>query len=604
MTTPARLSASPFNTGGPSLDGRRILITDVTLREGQQAAEVAFSDAEKEEIATRLAEAGVPIVQVGYAGQDEPAVARIRAANPGLDIASLVVGWQDSAEEAISATHDAGASVCSLLFRGNPAHLVDLGFTVASAQERIRRLAQHATGLGFRHVVFGPSFATLSDWDTLSALCQAAVDGGAGVVSVSDSTGVIAPWGLRGLVTRLRETLPGVAVRVHTHNDFGLALANALAAVEAGADWVEASVNGLGERAGNCALEELVVALRALYGYDTGVDTRQLTPLSRLVARTAATPVPPMKPVVGADCFANKLEIHMKTAAVHPELMEPFDPSLVGGERTVRLGRGTGPTGVRVRAERLGVRLTEPEVERLVTWVNQQALATKRAVDDDALSREIARMREGGTSRSAAGRPDAPRQGGERQDFRQRIDEEALRTLFPELDLITDESMRSAVVRIWSRLWQESEYTDLYQVPVSLKVDYPQVKHTQAVAQMALAVAEAAERIHGRRVRRDVLLAGALLMDASKLVEYRPGPDGSHQRSAIGHHLPHATYAAHLALEAGLPLEVVHILMAHSPNGGKSPDSLEAHILDGLDQIDLHSFGFDLWRRTVVHYQP
>src|SRR5258708_6547805 len=95
MTMPTLFHASPFNSGAPTLDGRRILITDVTLREGQQAAEVAFSDAEKADIATMLAEAGVPIVQVGYAGQDESAVAQIRAARPDLDIASLVVGWQD-----------------------------------------------------------------------------------------------------------------------------------------------------------------------------------------------------------------------------------------------------------------------------------------------------------------------------------------------------------------------------------------------------------------------------------------------------------------------------------------------------------------------------
>lgn len=590
MTQPALFHASPFNAGGPTLAGRRILITDVTLREGQQAAEVAFSDAEKAEIATALAEAGVPIVQVGYAGEDESAVARIRAANPDLDIASLVVGWQDNAERAISAAHDAGTSVCSLLFRGNPSHMADLGFTLPMAQERIRQLAEHARSLGFRHVVFGPSFATLSNWDTLSALYHAAVDGGADVISIADSTGVVAPWGLRGLIERISTALPGVSVRVHTHNDFGLALANALAAIEAGADWVEASVNGLGERAGNCALEELVVALRALYDYDTGIDTKRLTALSGLVSRTVALPVPPMKPVVGADCFANKLEIHMKTAAVHPELMEPFDPSLVGGERTVRLGRGTGPTGVRVRAERLGMSLTEPEISALVTWVNDQALATKRAVDDDALRAQIDLLRQAAAERTTS-------------EGKQVLDENSLGALFPELDLIADPGIRQAVARIWSQMWQDSEYTDINQVPVSLKVGYPQVKHTQAVVRMALSIADIAHEVHGLPVRRDVLIAGALLMDASKVVEYRPGPDGTHQRSDIGSQLPHGTYAAHLALRESLPLDVVHIVMAHSPNGGKAPATAEAHILDGLDQIDLHNFGFDLWRRRVVHFQ-
>jgi len=403
MPSPSRFRASPFNGSGcPTLDGRRILITDVTLREGQQAAEVAFSDEEKAGIADQLADAGVPIVQVGYAGQDEGAVRLIRRANPNLDIASLVIGWQPTAEVAIKDAHDAGTSVCSLLFRSTPAHLSDLGFTVPQAQERIRSLAEQASRLGFRHVVFGPSFATLSDWATLEALYGAAIDGGADVISVADSTGVAAPWAMRALVGRARDLAPGVAVRVHTHNDYGLALANALASVEAGADWVEASVNGLGERAGNCSLEELAVALSALYGYDTGIRTEQLTELSQSVARSASVAIPPMKPIVGENCFSNKLEIHVKTAARHPELMEPFDPALVGGTRMIRLGRGTGPTGVTVRARQLGVDLNPTEVTALVGWVNQQALATKRPVADDTFRQEIQWLRSNGSTRTTS----------------------------------------------------------------------------------------------------------------------------------------------------------------------------------------------------------
>lgn len=389
---------SPFNSQAqdapPSLDGRRLRLIDVTLREGEQAAEVAFSDEEKAEIACALGDAGVHVVQVGYAGQDERATRLIRDARPDLDLAALVVGWKPNAEDAISAAFEAGTTVCSLLFRSSAAHLSDLGFTVAQAQERIRGLAAHARGLGYPHVVFGPSFATLADWDTLSKLYSAAIDGGASVISVADSTGVAAPWAMREIVGRMRALAPGISVRVHTHNDYGLALQNALASIEAGADWIEASVNGLGERAGNCSLDELVVALKALYGYDTGIDTTKLTALSTLVAERAGVPVPPMKPVVGQNCFANKLEIHVKTAAVHPELMEAFDPVLVGGSRTIKLGRGSGPTGVRIRAAALGFELDDDETQKLVTWVNEKAVATKRPVEDDALREELTCLRQ------------------------------------------------------------------------------------------------------------------------------------------------------------------------------------------------------------------
>lgn len=388
-----KFGSSPFNYEGvntpQSLVGREIKITDVTLREGEQAAEVAFSDGEKAEIALELAHAGVPIVQVGYAGRDDHAISMVRENCPQLDLAALVVGWSPDAESLISSTYDAGASVCSLLFRSSPSHLANLGFTVPSAQKRIRELAEHARDVGFQEIVFGPSFATLAKWDTLALLYRAAVEGGATVISVADSTGVASPWAMREIVGRMRALEPGVAVRVHTHNDYGLALQNALASIEAGADWVEASVNGLGERAGNCSLDELVVALRALYDYDPGVDTRALTPISKLVARLSHVPIPPMKPIVGENCFTNKLEIHVKAAAENPELMEPFDPALVGGTRAIKLGRGTGPTGVSYRAHAIGFELNEEEISYLVDWVNKLAIETKQQIDDDALREQI-----------------------------------------------------------------------------------------------------------------------------------------------------------------------------------------------------------------------
>lgn len=388
-----KFGSSRFNResgGAPeTLAGRKILITDVTLREGEQAAEVAFSDDDKAQVASALAEAGVPIVQVGYAGRDDGAIQKVRSQCPELDIAALVVGWSPEAETAISSTFDVGTSVCSLLFRSSPSHLANLGFTVPSAQRRIRELAEYARNVGFNKVVFGPSFATLAKWETLALLYQAAVDGGANVISVADSTGIAAPWAMREIVGRMRALDPDVAVRVHTHNDYGLALQNALASIEAGADWVEASVNGLGERAGNCSLDELVVALIALYNYDPGVDARSLTSISHLVAELSHVAIPPMKPIVGEDCFTNKLEIHVKAAAANPELMEPFNPELVGGKRSIKLGRGTGPTGVRYRASAIGLELDDDEVQHLVDWVNRQAIETKRQVDDDALRGEI-----------------------------------------------------------------------------------------------------------------------------------------------------------------------------------------------------------------------
>ena len=179
-----------------------------------------------------------------------------------------------------------------------------------------------------------------------------------------------------------------------------------------------------------------------------------------------------------------------------------------------------------------------------------------------------------------------------------------VRALFPELDLISDASLRDAVVEIWEEMWAQSEYERLVDVRVSLKIDYPQIRHCQGIVRGAVALAPVWEEVHGVRFDHDVLVAAALLMDVSKLVEAKPKPGGGSEQTDLGRALPHAVYAAHLALQKGLPLSIVHVLTAHSPNGGKAPNTPEAHLLDWVDQADISAFGFDIWRRKVVHYQP
>jgi hypothetical protein len=184
---------------------------------------------------------------------------------------------------------------------------------------------------------------------------------------------------------------------------------------------------------------------------------------------------------------------------------------------------------------------------------------------------------------------------------KQRLD---LGALFPELMEISDPTLRQSVAEIWDELWTMSAYERLEDVRVSLKIDYEQLKHTQGVLRAALACADVWSEVHGVLLDRDTLIAGALLMDASKLVETEPDPRGGHRASSIGTNLPHATYVAHLALARGVPLDVVHVITCHSPNGGKAPRTLEARLLDWLDQADISAFGFEIWTRKVHHFQP
>jgi isopropylmalate/homocitrate/citramalate synthase len=393
MSAPSRpelIHTSPLNFSPDVVRDERIrsplTITDCTLREGQQAAEVAFSPDDEVEFALALERLGVPVVQVGYAGDDDASVRRIRAACPSLALASLLVGWKADAPDAMRSTREAGADVCSVLFRSTDAHLDKLGYTRTTAVDRVQALVGQARAEGFREVAFGPSFSTLADQDFLFQLYAGALEAGATVISLADSTGTAKPSVVRHIVERMRGLSDTAGVRVHMHNDLGLAMANTLAGIEAGADWIEVTVNGLGERAGNCPLEELVVALEALYGVRLPIRSEGLFELSHLVSRLTNVDIPPMKPVVGADVFSNKLEIHIVAAEKDPTLMEPFDPVLAGNRRTIRLGRGTGPTGVRMKAGELGLELPEDAVPAVVRAVNDWAVAHKRGVPDDAFA--------------------------------------------------------------------------------------------------------------------------------------------------------------------------------------------------------------------------
>lgn len=391
MTAPSRpelIHTSPLNFDAEVTRNERIrptlTITDCTLREGQQAAEVAFSPDDEVAFVRALADLGVPVVQVGYAGDDDASVRRIRQACPELSLASLLVGWKRDAHDALHSTREAGADVCSILFRSTDAHLDKLGYTRTTAIDRVQELVALARAAGFREVAFGPSFSTLADQEYLSQMHRAALEAGATVISLADSTGTAKPSVVRYLVERMRSLSDTAGVRVHMHNDLGLAMANTLAGIEAGADWIEVTVNGLGERAGNCPLEELVVALEALYGIRLPIRSEGLYELSHLVSRLTNVDIPPMKPVVGADVFANKLEIHVIAAQADPTLMEPFDPALAGNRRTIRLGRGTGPTGVRMKAVELRLELPDASVPAVVAAVNAWSVTHKRGVPDDA----------------------------------------------------------------------------------------------------------------------------------------------------------------------------------------------------------------------------
>jgi isopropylmalate/homocitrate/citramalate synthase len=389
---PSGFSRSPFNPAveASSENRRFISLHDLTLREGEQRAQVAFSPQERVEIARELSAAGVPRIQMGYAGRDDEAVAAAKSAGVRAELSALCVTFNEGWRRAIDSAAEAGLDVILLLFRASDEQLAMIDFTREQGLARVREAVEYALPRIGR-VVFQPSFATVADLSYLVEMCRDAVLAGAYELAPCDTTGVVGPEGAARLVQRLREAVEA-PIWVHFHDDYGLALANSLAAVQAGADGVEVSVLGMGERAGNCALEEIAMALEGLYGLQTGVKLDHLTHLARFVAERAGVQIGPAKAIVGGDVFTQKLDMHVRVTSRQPWLHEPFDPAIVGQGRALKLGRGSGPHAVRAKLAELGLKVPEEQIDALVEFVNRQAVVQKDSIRDEQLIAEAQSM--------------------------------------------------------------------------------------------------------------------------------------------------------------------------------------------------------------------
>jgi hypothetical protein len=172
--------------------------------------------------------------------------------------------------------------------------------------------------------------------------------------------------------------------------------------------------------------------------------------------------------------------------------------------------------------------------------------------------------------------------------------------LYPQVNDIRDAQLRQAVIDVWNELWAMSSWRDPADVPTSGEIPYPNLPHTQCVVAMCLAMADALEQHHGTKINRDYLIAGAVLQDASKVVEYAPGKDGKAVRTEIGRQYPHGFWCAHLAVQKGIPHEITHVMLTHSSSAAKFPDTLEGKILYFADQMDVIAIHGDRWKKHLL----
>jgi 2-isopropylmalate synthase len=330
---------------------RRIQIFDTTLRDGEQSPGVALQPHEKAEIAQQLERLGVDVIEAGFAGAspgDFEGVRAVAAAVTAPTVASLARARAEDIDAAGEALAGARRTRIHVFLATSAVHMEKkLGMEPDDVLEQARWAVEYATTRA-DEVEFSCEDATRSDPAFVARVCRAAIEAGATVVNLPDTVGYMLPAQYAAFLAEVRSLCPElreVTLSVHCHNDLGLAVANSLAAVAAGAQQVECTINGIGERAGNASLEEVVVALRVRndhFDVVTGIETSELANASRLVARHTGYVVQPNKAVVGANAFAHEAGIHQDGMLKDQRTYQIIDPAEVGVRMTLPLGKHSG----------------------------------------------------------------------------------------------------------------------------------------------------------------------------------------------------------------------------------------------------------------------
>ncbi len=374
-------------------DPNRVLIFDTTLRDGEQSPGCSMTQPEKLRIARALAELGVDIIEAGFPAAsrgDWEAVREIAREVRGPIIAGLARCNREDIDKAWSAVREAGRPRLHVFLATSAIHREH---KLGMAKEQILHTA--AEGVRYARslcadVEFSPEDASRTELDFLREVVEAVIEAGATTINVPDTVGYTVPEEFHEVFDYLRRNVRGadrVVFSVHCHDDLGMAVANSLAAVRAGARQVECTINGIGERAGNCSLEEIVMALKtreSLFGFRTGVDTKRLFPTSRLLSSITGMPIPRNKAVVGENAFAHESGIHQHGMLKHHSTYEIMRPEDVGLSRThLVLGKHSGRAALRERVKELGFELSDAELARVFEDFKSLADKKKEMFDGD-----------------------------------------------------------------------------------------------------------------------------------------------------------------------------------------------------------------------------
>ncbi len=366
------------------MERKDVIIVDTTLRDGEQTAGVVFSNQEKIRIARLLDEIGVQQLEVGVpvmGGNEKAAIKKI----VGLNLKCSLMAWNRANINDIKHSLDCGVDALAISISTSDIHIKH---KLNSTREQVLEQMVAATEFAREHGLYisvNAEDASRTDFDYLLQFTLAAQKAGADRLRYCDTIGILEPFQTYDIVSRLIKE-SGMEIEMHTHNDFGMATANALAGVKAGARFVGVTVNGLGERAGNAALEEVVMALKILFQKNQHIDTKMFRELSEYVAGASGRNLPPGKSIVGDNMFRHESGIHADGVIKFPGTYEVFSPEDVGLERQIVIGKHSGSKAIMLKFREYGIRLTEEEAAELLPRVRRSTVQMKRPLFDKELA--------------------------------------------------------------------------------------------------------------------------------------------------------------------------------------------------------------------------
>jgi methanogen homocitrate synthase len=361
---------SPFNEKANLKLPEKITVYDTTLRDGEQTPGVCLRTPEKLQIAKKLDELGIHQIEAGFPVVSNEEKRSIKAiVKEDLDAQILVLSRTKKSD--IDTAIDCDVDGIITFMGTSDLHLKH---KIKMTREEILNVCmssiEHAKDHGL-FVAFSAEDATRTDLEFLKQLYKKADNYGVDRVHIADTVGAISPYGMDYLVKEIRPIVKA-EIALHCHNDFGMALSNSIAGLLAGANAVSTTVNGIGERAGNCSLEELIMTLKIIYGIDLDFDISKFYEISKLVESLTHMKIPDNKPIVGKNIFRHESGIHVDAVIEEPLTYEPFLPEMVGQQRRIVLGKHSGCRAVRAKLNECGIDVTKDELCKIVEQVKSK----------------------------------------------------------------------------------------------------------------------------------------------------------------------------------------------------------------------------------------